>query len=191
MDTLKKNSYYNVITSQHRTKEKYMKLIEAVTKVLFDYSDLLSTFDFKFDVDFATGEQLDYIGKTVGVKREVNFILEDGSYKLSDDDYKLAVKSKIAQNHWDGTTKGLKEIWSQIFPDIPIIIKDNFDMSAVISVRSALSSNQIKMLFAGMLIPRPAGVQYYYTFGEGAIFSFDLDTDIFKGYDEGYWLASN
>lgn len=189
MDTLSKNSYYNIITSQHRTKPNYMKFIEAITNVLFDYADLLSTFDYKFDIDFAEGEQLDFIGKTIGIGREVNFVLEDGTNKLLDEDYRIAIKSKIAQNHWDGTIEGLKNIWYQVFPDIPIVIKDNMDMSAVISVKSALTGNQIKMLFAGVLIPRPMGVQYSYVFGDKAIFSFDLDTDMFKGYDEGYWLS--
>lgn len=189
-DVLNKEKYLNIITSQHRQQIKYIEFVSMLLEPLFDMAELLLNFNYNFDLDFATGSELDIIGKIVGVDREVDFTLSDGSHTLNDEDYRFLIKAKIAQNYWDGSREKIFEIWDNLFPDVKLNLIDNQDMTCLVFVNAEfLTDNQINMFFAGLLVPRPAGVQYNYVFGEGAIFSFDMDTEYFKGWDEGTWVV--
>ncbi len=189
METLDVERYYNVITSQHRTKPKYMALLKAILKPLDDLSKCLGTYDYHFDVNFAVGKQLDIIGDIVGAHREVDFILEDGTTTLNDEDYRFYVKSKILQNHWNGTREHLFQIWDIMFPDTELNLIDNMDMSCDVKVKiDSLTKNQISMLYNGMLIPRPSGVKYNYNYElYDAIFAWDMESGNLHGYDIGKW----
>lgn len=189
-DVLNKEKYLNIITSQHRQQIKYIEFVLMLLEPLFDMAELLLNFNYNFDLDFATGNELDIIGKIVGVDREVDFILSDGSHTLNDEDYRFLIKAKIAQNYWDGSREKIFEIWDNLFPNVKLNLIDNQDMTCLVFVNAEiLTENQINMFFAGLLVPRPVGVQYNYVFGEGAIFSFDMDTEYFKGWDEGTWVV--
>lgn len=189
-DVLNSEKYLNVITSQHRTKEKYINFVSNLLKPLFDVAECLLNYDYDFDLDYAVGNQLDIIGKIVGVDRYVDFVLSDGTNKLNDDDYRVLVKAKIAQNHWDGTRENIFNIWDNLFPNVRLNLIDNLNMTCLVFVSAeSMTQNQIGMLYAGLLVPRPAGVQYNYYFGEGAIFAFDMDTEMFKGWDLGNWVV--
>jgi hypothetical protein len=43
-----------------------------------------------------------------------------------------------------------------------------------------------RLVRAGYLIPKPSGVKIYYTFMDNPVFSLDSNTDLLKGFDEGY-----
>lgn len=188
-DVLNKEKYLNIITSQHRMKSNYINFVSILLEPLFDMAELIMNLNYYFDLDFSTGNQLDIIGKIVGADRHVDFILSDGTQNLNDEDYRFLIKAKIAQNYWDGSREKIFEIWDNLFPDVKLNLIDNQDMSCIIFINAEyLTENQINMILAGLLIPRPAGVQYNYVFGENAIFSFDMDTEIFKGWDEGHWI---
>ena len=181
--------YMNVVTSEHRLKPKYMDLVKTVLTPLIDMSKCLSDFNYYFDINFATGDQLDFIGSIVGTDRYVDFVLDNGTQRLDDEDYRVLIKAKIAKNHWNGTTESIFDIWNSLFPDVALNIIDNMDMTCLVFVSSSvLTQNQISMFFADLLVPRPVGVQYFYYFAEGAFFSFDLDSTWFKGWGEGHWI---
>jgi hypothetical protein len=189
MNNINLEEYLNVITSQFRTKPNYMSFVEAILRLLTDVSDMLDGFDYKFDLNFAEGEQLDLIGKIVGASRNMDFVFSDGTSTLSDEEYRLYLKSVIAQNHWNGTLEDILELWSTLFPGIELKILDNQDMSCIIYLADGnLSAKMVELLKADKLIPRPAGVRYIYTFGENYIFAFDMDEAPFKGWDKGYFL---
>lgn len=192
MDMLVKEEYYDLITSEHRLRSNFMNLIEKVATPLFDISYLLSQMENIFDINFAEGDQLDIIGSYVGATRYVDFELNGGGNKLDDEDYRILIKAKIAQNKWDGTYESLFKIWHDLFPDARLRFVDNRDMTCTILIKTdSISANQILLLFADKLIPRPCGVQYFYSFSSDPIFAFDIESDIFKGWDEGIWLDTN
>lgn len=192
MDILVKEEYYNLITSEHRLRPNFMNLIEKITTPLFDISYLLSQMESIFDINFAIGDQLDTIGGYVGVTRYVDFELNDGGNRLDDEDYRILIKAKIAQNKWDGTYENLFKIWNDLFPDVRLRFIDNRDMTCTVLIKAdSMSDNQVLLLFADKLIPRPCGVQYFYAFATDPIFAFDIESDIFKGWDEGVWLDMN
>lgn len=188
MDAFNILIYLNAITSQHREKDKYIQLVSATLQPLIDLNHCLSDFNYNFGLDSAVGKQLDFLGDLIGVSRITEFPLEDGSNKLSDEDYRVLIKSKAAQNFWDGTIQGLFDVWGIIFPDIPLNLTDNQDMTCLVTVNSEnFNINQISLLFNNLLIPKPAGVEYSYLFADRTVFAFDMDTTMFKGWDEGYW----
>ena len=67
------STYLNRITSEHKVQPKFMGLVEARLKPFIDIFECLEEIDKAFDLDTATGNQLDIIGEYVGVKRLLNF----------------------------------------------------------------------------------------------------------------------
>lgn len=188
MDAFKIDDYLGCITSQHRDKPKYIELVSATLQPLLDLNLCLSQFEYNFDINFAVGKQLDVLGDIFGASRIVDFELIDGTNRLEDDDYRMLIKSKMAQNHWDGTTEGLYAIWNSMFPDIKLTLIDNQDMTCIVVVDAEeITANQIRLLMNSKLIPRPVGVEYSYIFADRIVFAFDMDTLLFKGWDLGYW----
>lgn len=188
MDSFNIVDYLNAITSEHRDKENYIQLVSATLQPLIDLNHCISDFNYFYALDTAEGKQLDMLGALMGITRETEFALEDGTNQLQDEDFRMYIKSKTAQNFWDGTLDGLMEVWGTIFPTIPLNITDNQDMSCMVVISSEFFNvNQISLLFNNMLIPKPAGVEYSYFFADRIIFAFDLDTTLFKGWDEGFW----
>lgn len=182
------NRYLNLITSEHREQPKFVAWLAAPLTIADDTVNMLKEFDSKFDLDLATGNQLDILGSIVGVGRVVNFQPTIGSPVLDDSMYRLAIKAKIAQNQWDGTIPGLISIWSSIFPTVAIIIKDNLNMTADVALIGIGSTLERELTENGYIIPRPEGVKYNYYFTDNIIFGFDIDNSYYSGFDVGYWL---
>ena len=109
-DVLEEEKYLNIITSEHRMKEKYISFVSLILKPLFDAAECISNNEYFFDLEFAIGDQLDIIGEIIGVERRVDFVLDDGTQDLNDDDYRFLIKATIARNHWDGSRENIYEI---------------------------------------------------------------------------------
>lgn len=64
--------------------------------------------------------------------RQTALALPIGSYissKLDDENYRTVLKAKILQNQWQGTKKEIYDFWKERFPQTPILVIDNQDMS--------------------------------------------------------------
>lgn len=107
------------------------------------------------------------------------------SQVLSDADYRILLRAKIAQNQWDGTIDSLYSVWQELFPGGIIIINDEQDMSATIILAGAFSPTTISMISNGLIVPRPEGVQYNYVFGNLPLFGFDRNDTYVAGFDTG------
>lgn len=70
-DILVADDYIRLLTSYHRNREKLGRSIEATLKPLLDTTAQLLGLSAKYDLDAAEGEQLDGIGRWVGVPRVV------------------------------------------------------------------------------------------------------------------------
>lgn len=181
-------SYLDLITSQHRLKPKYIETVTKLIEKLEDGIVCVETFDFNFSIDTATGNQLDIVGEIIGCSRKLGFTPSDSSSSvLDDDDYRFLIKSKIAQNTWDGTTECLENLWSDMFPDSTLIIYDNQDMTCSMLLMSSLSAIQIDMLQNNLLLPKPDGVTYSYSFVTKTLFAYNKNDSQFSGYNIGYW----
>jgi hypothetical protein len=159
------DKYLDLITSQHRDKPKFIAWLTAPLEILDDIARVdIST---AFDLDNAVGAQQDVLGTIIGRKRILNFQPSDGSTPALDDEtYKLALKAKIAQNQWDGTTEDMLAIWRSLFPDIDLYMVDNQDMSIKASIIGMSASIEQDLVNKGYILPKPQGVSVTYEFGD-------------------------
>ncbi|WP_163855835.1 DUF2612 domain-containing protein [Paenibacillus elgii] len=150
--------YIDLITSQHKTQPKYIAWLSSSLGIVDAGLELSKSLPGHFDIDKAKGIQLDLIGTIVGRSRVLNFQPTGGtSPVLDDENYRLALKAKIAQNQWDGTIPQIYEIWYSLF-DARLIIVDNQNMSMSALVEGQLDSIAIELVASGYIIPKPSGV---------------------------------
>ncbi len=148
-------TYLNRITSEHKTKPKFMSMVEARLRPFIDLFELLETFDAAFDLDTAVGNQLDIIGEYVGLKRQLDFQPFCTDAILTDDYYRMLLKAKISLNNWDGTSEGVKKIWSAVFPDYEIQIVDNQDMTMEARIIGVQSIFENELIQHRKITPKP------------------------------------
>lgn len=67
------DNYLNLITSQHKTKSKFMAMVKAILIKSDDIFNLAVHFDDEFDLDLATGNQEDLLGIIAGISRILDF----------------------------------------------------------------------------------------------------------------------
>ena len=119
-----------------------------------------------YDVDTASGDQLDVDGAWVGRGRFVDSPLDgiyfewnatkevgwnagqwkgtydptSGLVALDDDTYRALIKLQIAANIWDGTGEKAYTAWDATFEDSKIIIEDHQDMTVTIGIAGKMQS---------------------------------------------------
>jgi hypothetical protein len=167
-----------------------MSWMAALLQPISDFCTLLSNFAFPaFDLDWAVGPQLDILGEWIGAARTVPFQPSDGvSPVLTDADYRIFLKAKIAQNQWNGHISSLYPIWESLFPGGIIYIQDNQNMTVTITLSGGFSSIVQDLISNGYIIPRPEGVQYTFEFATLPIFGFDgTNPSFIAGFDVGHW----
>lgn len=182
--------YIKLLTSQYQGATKFKSWLQYHLDVLHDSMATAHSINDRFDIDFASGVQLDVIGTIVGQKRVLPFEPTDGSDPVLDDaTYRQLLKAKIAMNHWDGQLYSIEQQWQLIFPDTQIIIVDNQDMTLNVSVLGTLSSLLKDLIEHDMIIPRPQGVKMNFEWSPEttAYFAYDMENDEYNGYDIGRW----
>ena len=138
---------------------------------------------------------LDIIGLIVGMPRVVKFIPSGSVSPIMDDEtYRLALKAKIAANHWDGKIGSLQEIWKDLFPGGTIGIIDNQDMTMEIDTTGTFSSLVQDLIDNGYIVPIPQAVGFNIETPDHPLFGFDRDDELVSGFsndssplDGGYW----
>ena len=182
--------YTNLITSQHRPKPNFMATVSSMLSHADDTTTCAAGMNDAFDIDQAVGAQLDILGQILGVSRIVPFQPTDGSSPvLSDINYYLVLKARIAQNMWDGTTPGIYSLFASLFPgSVYLILTDNQNMTCNVTVIGLSSALQQNLISNGYIIPRPEGVQYLYYYPTTKIFSYGMDNTIFGGYGDSNWV---
>lgn len=150
------SKYTDLITNYHAGKPKFVAHVDLSTRPLIDVSTATSGLVAAFDVDTAVGNQLDILGKWIGVDRTVAapisgvFLEWDkervgwdqgvwlGPYQstdeltyLSDDVYRIVLKARIGINNWNGQNGTLPNIPETALAGtgIKMIILDNQDMT--------------------------------------------------------------
>ena len=188
------DTYLALIPSANADKPKFRALVAARVQPWVDLINFLESLPQKFDLDIASGEQLDFVGQWVGISRAVRvplaptfFSWDDpenvevtgwnvgiwrlpfapliGVTLLPDDIYRLLLRAKIALNKWDGSLKQLSEVFTVLFAPATVEITDGLDMSVSVSVTGTPSSALFKQIVENGYLPlKPAGVSIEYTF---------------------------
>jgi len=75
----------DLVISQHVNKPKFMSALGIVAGAIQEIQGVIASMPSKFDVDGASGDQLDKVGEWVGRKRVVEDILTPEFFGFSDD----------------------------------------------------------------------------------------------------------
>jgi hypothetical protein len=229
--------YQDLITSEHSDKPKYMEMVGYSAQPYADTADTFSGVTSAYDVDTAVGNQLDVVGQWIGITRflstplEVYFSFDNatlgfdrgtwkgpydptaGIIELTDDYYRLLLKTKIMANVWNGTLEQLNQILSTIMPDInglvlgisttpgilgtdqpgpgiTMLVVDNQDMTMsvyVVGVGFTAILIAIMKLMVRILKPEGVGIKSFEiaSVGGSPLFAFDSNSQYAAGFDTG------
>ena len=182
--------YLKLITSEHSVQQKYTEYVKTFLDMISPCVDIYNDFDVLFALDSATGDQLDKLGELVGISRQLPIVDERIPATLDDEAYKLVIKAKIYKNHWDGTRKGLQDIFDAFFPNIPYEIIDNQDMSYTVALTDPEADDVfVGLIMNGYILPKPSGVRVDYDIVDSTLFGWDSDTQFIKGWDKANWSS--
>lgn len=183
--------YLDLFTSEYRASTRLLAWananIQLFQDVLFCIRELMSA----WDLDLAVGVQLDTIGLWVGASRTLPFQPSGGVSPILDDaSYRILLRAKIAQNHWDGTLDGLLRSWQAIFPNGLLVVNDHQDMTVDLYVAAPFSSVVQDMVLNGLIVPRPQGVLYTISVAALPMLGFDRGDSFVAGFDTGKFTGA-
>jgi hypothetical protein len=152
-DYLKKS--LELIILQYADKPNALAEITNLIQPYADIWDFFASFIPAFDIDNATGDRLDLIGKIVDLPRGI----------FDDDDYRFFLKAKIASNNVRARMAGnnsLQQAYQYVFGADDVMLIDNKDMSVSLVVYSSFVIDIIKQMKGLDLLPLPQGVGITY-----------------------------
>lgn len=206
-----------VITSEYIEQPNFVAVCGFNANPYIQIQALLSSMIQLFDLATPpVGNQLDIIGKWVGIQRQVKLPItnvfftwdstaaigwDGGSWapvdspynlvSLPDDAYLLVIKAKIASNNWDGTTEGAYTIWNNLFSNLTILIQDYNDMSFALVVVGTISALNLALITGGYIPLRSEGVlmKEFFVSNTGPVFAWDVNSTLLQGWDYGKWAT--
>lgn len=211
--------YLSIITSEHSDKPKYTSMVGQTAQPFADLTALYDSIPLLYDVDVAVGAQLDTVGLWVGVTRQLTAPLAGvyfafdtadvgfdqgvwmgpydpatGLVSLPDDYYRMLIKIRILNNHWDGSKDQATTLVNAIFNVLgyQFFIKDHADLTMDMGLIGPGSPSAIvkALLTGGKFDVKPDVVHisnYIYQTVSGPMFAFDLNNSLFAGFDTGAW----
>jgi len=160
------DEYAQLISEKNYGREKFLLLSRSVLEPGMDLQQVLNTIDSCFDLDNASGAQLDIIGNLVGASRELNYVPATGDRIMDDDEFRMVLKLTIAMNTWDGSLGALRKIYNDIFGESATIVyndcKDSSgnakNMHVTVQVYGDISTRETEILNQSGLLLVPVGV---------------------------------
>lgn len=151
------DEFQKLIIKQYWSQPKAFAEIGLQADTWARVYDFLNGFAAAFDIDTATGDRLDIIGRIVGLRRRVEF--------SGDDDYRFFLRVKIAKNTASAfmvsdTRNSLQAAIQFAFSGQAYVI-DNQDMSLTLFLDTGFDMQRLALLFGLDLLPKPQGVRYY------------------------------
>ena len=140
-------------------RSKFMAFLEAVLEVPIALGTTSESIGSAFDVNNAAGKQLDVIGELVGLPRVLPYAPATGTREMSDEEYRLALMIKIAQNEWDGTNGNAVEIVHKYLSgNITVSFADMQNGTVEYNVTGDITTREVEILHAAGLLLVPVGV---------------------------------
>lgn len=185
--TLGVGYYVALLTSQYQNSPNFLTRNISEDQKYEDILQCMISFQQAFDIDTAVGVQLNILGINAGVSRTVPFQPTGGISPVMDDaTYRLVIKATQAQYTWNGLIDSLYTIWADLFPGGKLILTDNQNMTATVSLSGTFTALIQQLITNGLIVPRPETVQYSYTFATLPIFGADLNNAFIAGADLGH-----
>lgn len=158
--------YINLLIKQYHNKSKAKGTIETLTESeCLSYNNIISKLNSSFNIETATGKQLDLIGKIIGRSRifeGIEFEETDTPNGLDDETYRTLLKMQIINNFMSKSIESITEATFNFFGDKVIFI-NNTNMTINYILIGNAESNLIKVVaFDKSILPAPAGVSVDY-----------------------------
>lgn len=176
--------YSSLVISEHADKPNFMAVLATIVQPLVDGQNVLESLTMLFDLDIATGDQLDTVGQWVGLSRSLSvpitgvyfafdtvgvgfdegvwFVSGDpaeGVVSLDDSTYRLMLLAKIAVNTWDGSLGDANAKLLAAFPGADVFLQDNMDLTETFILSGTAPSKLFAQLVSqGYIELKPAGV---------------------------------
>lgn len=177
----------NRIYAQYRNKPKAVAWYEIAIEMGAQIDTAAEAVRNSYNIDTATGDALDTIGRIVVAPRSYigtlpmnpgQFALLDGSEfgdeeavfsaltidqdaQLSDELYRLVIKAKIVKNNSQATIDDILASMNFLLPNaIALRIVDNEDMSFSIEFYGGITPLERFALLNDLLVPKPQGVRF-------------------------------
>lgn len=158
--------YINLLIKQYHNKSKAKGTIETLTESeCLSYNNIISKLNSSFNIETATGKQLDLIGKIIGRSRifeGIEFEGTDTPNSLDDEAYRTLLKMQIINNFM---SKSIESITQATFDFLgnKVIFINNTNMTINYILIGNSESNLIKVVeFDKSILPAPAGVEVNY-----------------------------
>lgn len=182
-----RGTYFDRVYAQYRTKPKAVQWYEITKNMAGLLVDTAWSIRTSYDIDSVGGERLYVIGRIVVASRNFTalpelfpglFDLTDGSEfgdedamfsaltvasdaVMSDDLYRLVIKSKIAKNNGDATIESILDAAALLLPKADNLrLIDNDDGEFGIEYSGAMTNLEKWALTNGDLLPRPQGITF-------------------------------
>lgn len=175
------------IYAQYRNKPKAVAWLNIVNRISAGIASVSELIRISYDIDKATGEQLNIIGRIVVADRSFTgeqplypglFAKVDGAEfgdddamfssltidqdgVMSDDLYRLFIKSKIVKNNSDATIDDILYGVNFLLPNAEVLrIVDGENMSFSIEFYGNITELERWALLNASLVPKPQGVRF-------------------------------
>ncbi len=175
------------IYAQYRTKPKAVAWYEITRKLAAELGSAIDAVRVMYNIDTAVGEQLNIIGRIVVVDRSFVgqvaldpglFALTDGDEfgdteavfaalyvdqdgQMSDELYRLVIKSKIIKNDSDASIESILYGMNFLLPNADVLrVTDGEDMSFSVEFYGNITNLERWALLNASLVPKPQGVRF-------------------------------
>lgn len=155
------NDYLDLVPYRNSLKEKYMAFVRLILTHTLGLAAATESTLYAFDLSNAVGVNLDTIGELVGMPRLLPYKPTIGSRLLSDSEYRMMIRLKIARNVWDGRNETVQPIYNEVFPQFLVEYTDNYDMTVTLVIRGGIEgySREKELLELSGALLVPAGVR--------------------------------
>lgn len=175
--------YLSLATGEYRASPMFMAWLTANLQLFQDVLNCVQGFTADLDIDQAVGPQLDTLGLILGQPRTLSFQPSDSvSPVLDDSDYRLLLQATVQRNHWNGLLLSLRAIWNDLFPSGILLFTDNQNMSVNFYIAAPFTSIIEDLINNDLILPRPQGVQYIFSFAALPLLGFDFDNGTIAGW---------
>lgn len=178
----------NRIYAQYADKSKAVEWFNIVPDIGDELSTAFESVRNSYDIDTNSGEQLNVIGRIVGIDRSFEssvFYKADTRFgagnkasrfggvgarfnnngstissDVSDSIFKVLIKAKIAKNNSDSTLDGIVHALTYITNSAPIQVIDDEDMSFSVVFGTVLNDIERFVFDTFDIVPKPQGVKF-------------------------------
>tara|TARA_R110002049_G_scaffold101556_12_gene246523 strand:+ start:663 stop:1301 length:639 start_codon:yes stop_codon:yes gene_type:complete len=176
------------IYAQYADKPNAVQWFNITPDIADEFETVYEMVRNSYDIDANSGEQLNVIGRIVGIDRsfESKVFYDVDTYFGADNDesqfggvgsqfettgenitsgvsdaiFRVLLKAKIAKNNSDATLDGIAHALTYITNSSPITVIDNEDMTFSVSFATALTGIEAFVFDTFDIMPRPQGVKF-------------------------------